>query len=42
MKKIIYLIIGEKPTMKKVNNAKELNIKVITQDEWIKMLNMAS
>ena len=41
-KKLDYLIIGEKPTMKKVNNAKELNIKVITQDEWIKMLNMAS
>jgi len=28
--------------MKKVNNAKELNIKVITQDEWIKMLNVTS
>jgi DNA ligase (NAD+) len=41
-KKLDYLITGEKPTMKKVNNAKELNIKVITQDEWIKMLNMAS
>jgi len=41
-KKLDYLIIGEKPTMKKVNNAKELNIKVITQDEWIKMLNMVS
>jgi len=41
-KKLDYLIIGDKPTMKKVNNAKKLNIKVITQDEWIKMLNMAS
>jgi len=41
-KKLDYLIIGDKPTMKKVNDAKELNIKVITQDEWIKMLNMAS
>ena len=41
-KKLDYLIIGEKPTMKKVNNAKELNIKVITQDEWIKMLNVPS
>jgi len=41
-KKLDYLIIGEKPTMKKLNNAKELNIKVITQAEWIKMLNMAS
>ncbi len=41
-KKLDYLIIGEKPTMKKVNNVKELNIKVITQDEWIKMLNITS
>ena len=41
-KKLDYLIIGDKPTMKKVNNAKKLNIKVITQDEWIKMLNMVS
>jgi len=41
-KKLDYLIIGEKPTMKKVHNAKELNIKVITQDEWIKMLNVTS
>ena len=41
-KKLDYLITGDKPTMKKVNNAKELNIKVITQDEWVEMLNMAS
>ena len=38
-KKLDYLIIGEKPTPKKVNNAKELNIKIINQDEWKKMLN---
>ena len=41
-KKLDYLIIGEKPTMRKVNNAKELNIKLITQEEWAKMLNMTS
>ena len=41
-KKLDYLIIGEKPTMKKVNNAKELNIKVITQDQRIKMINVKS
>ena len=41
-KKLDYLIIGEKPTMKKINNAKELGINIITQGEWIKMLNMAS
>ena len=37
-KKLDYLIIGEKPTAKKVNNAKDLNINVITQVEWLKML----
>ena len=38
-KKLDYLIIGAKPTVKKVNLAKELNIKVISQDEWKQMLN---
>tara|TARA_B100000787_G_scaffold96764_1_gene71420 strand:- start:1585 stop:3615 length:2031 start_codon:yes stop_codon:yes gene_type:complete len=41
-KKLDYLIIGEKPTMKKINIANELNIKVIDQKEWMKMLNMSS
>ena len=41
-KKLDYLIIGEKPTMKKINSAKELKINVIAQDEWIKMLNKTS
>jgi len=41
-KKLDYLIIGEKPTTKKINTAKELNIKVIDQKEWIKMLNKSS
>ncbi|MDA9082010.1 NAD-dependent DNA ligase LigA, partial [Candidatus Pelagibacter sp.] len=41
-KKLNYLIIGEKPTTKKVNTAKDLNISVITQDEWMKMLNKTS
>ena len=41
-KKLDYLIIGEKPTMKKINNAKELGINIITQDEWIKILNKTS
>ena len=41
-KKLDYLIIGEKPTMKKINSAKELKINVIAQDEWIKMLNKIS
>ena len=37
-KKLDYLIIGEKPTTKKINLAKELNIKVISQPEWKKLL----
>ncbi len=38
-KKLDYLIIGEKPTIKKINKAKDLKIKIITQEEWLKMLN---
>ena len=38
-KKLDYLVIGEKPTVKKVKLAKELNIKVISQLEWEKILN---
>ena len=38
-KKLDFLIIGEKPTPKKVNLAQELDIKVITQDEFKKMLD---
>ena len=41
-KKLNYLIVGEKPTLKKVNNAKELNINIISQKDWIHMLNKAS
>jgi len=41
-KKLDYLIAGEKPTIKKINNAKELNIKVIDQKEWMIMLNKTS
>ena len=41
-KKLDFLIIGEKPTIKKLNNAKELNVNIINQDEWIKMLNKTS
>ncbi len=38
-KKLDYLVIGEKPTPKKVNQAKELSIKVISQIEWKKLLD---
>ena len=41
-KKLNYLIIGDKPTKKKISNAKELNIEIIDQDQLIKMLNKTS
>tara|TARA_B100000787_G_scaffold169203_1_gene159736 strand:- start:883 stop:2913 length:2031 start_codon:yes stop_codon:yes gene_type:complete len=41
-KKLDYLIAGEKPTIKKVNIAKELGIQIINYQEMIKMLNKTS
>ncbi len=41
-KKLNYLIVGEKPTRRKVEIAKELNIQIINQDEFLKMLNKIS
>ena len=41
-KKLNYLIAGEKPTRKKIELAKELNIKIINQEEFLKMLNKTS
>ena len=41
-KKLDYLIVGEKPTIKKMNVAKELNIKIIDQEEWMVMLKKGS
>ncbi|WP_440676013.1 NAD-dependent DNA ligase LigA [Candidatus Pelagibacter sp. HIMB1593] len=41
-KKLNYLITGDKPTKKKIDNAKQLDIKVIDQAEFLKMLNKAS
>ena len=38
-KKLNYLIIGDKPTKRKIDAAKELKIKILTQSEWLKMLN---
>ena len=37
--KLNYLISGEKPTNKKIEKAKELNIKIINQKDFIKLLN---
>ena len=39
-KKLDFLIIGEtKPTKKKMDQAKELKIKIISEKEWNKILN---
>ena len=40
-KKLDILVIGSsKPTKKKIENAKSLNIKIILEDEWYKILNL--
>ena len=41
-KKLNYLIVGEKATKRKVDEAKILNIKILNQSEWLKMLNKTS
>ena len=41
-KKLNYLIIGSKPTKRKVENAKQLKIQIIDQFEFLKMLNKTS
>ncbi len=40
--KLNYLIIGDKPTKRKVVIAKELKIKIINQDEFLQMLNKST
>ena len=37
-----YLITGEKPTKRKIDAAKDLKVKILSQAEWIKMLNKTS
>ena len=37
-KKLDYLIVGEKPTSRKVNTAKNLKIKILDQSAWLEML----
>ncbi len=37
-KKLDYLIVGEKPTNRKVDAAKNLNVKLLDQSSWLKML----
>jgi DNA ligase (NAD+) len=41
-KKLNYLIIGDKPTKKKVDKAKELKITILNQSQFLKMLNISS
>ena len=39
-KKLNYLISGgSKPTIKKVNQAKELGVKILSEEEWYKLIN---
>ena len=38
-KNLNYLVIGENPTKSKVDKAKNLNIKILTQKDLIKLLN---
>ncbi len=37
-KKLKYLIIGEKPTIRKVEEAKKLGIKILSQKEWLTLI----
>ena len=37
-KKLDYLIVGEKPTNRKIDNARRLKVKIIDQSSWLKML----
>jgi DNA ligase (NAD+) len=41
-KKLNYLIIGEKPTKKKIDKAKEFNVTILNQSGFLKMLNITS
>ncbi len=41
-KKLDYLIVGEKPTKRKIDDAKKLNIKLVNQKEWLALLNKFS
>jgi DNA ligase (NAD+) len=41
-KKLNYLIVGEKPTKKKIETAKELKVNILDQSQFLKMLNKIS
>ena len=40
-KKLDYLVTGDsKPTVRKINEAKKLNIKVLKEEEWNQIINL--
>ena len=40
-KKTDFLVVGsQKPTIRKINEGKNLNIKVLTEDDWNKIINL--
>ncbi len=41
-KRLNYLIIGDNPTKRKIDMAKEMNIKILNQKDLLKMLNKTS
>ena len=41
-KKLDYLVVGEKPTKRKIDAAKDLKVRILSQTEWYKMLNKTS
>ena len=41
-KKLNYLVTGEKPTKRKIDEAKKMKINILSQKEWLKMLNKTS
>ena len=38
-KKLNYLVLGEKPTNKKIELAKKIGVKILNQQQWVKLLN---
>ncbi len=38
-KRLDYLIVGDKPTKRKIDAAKELKVKILNQSELLKLLN---
>ena len=40
--KLNYLIVGDKPTKRKIDTAKQLKVKILNQKEWLSMLDNTS